>query len=137
MSLLTINGKLMHSSQINPSTLSSGNTTTTISTNGNNYTTIPSVYTTTPSYLPFEKRKFILLGEEIEVDEDWTNAGINKTYIQIISSINILGYKYFEELKKNGFDFSDEVGIIIEKRMISLKRESYIDEIMGEKRSKT
>ena len=66
-----------------------------------------------------------VLGEVITIDE-FPNDIIS----QNLSLINILGWKYYDELKKNNFNFPDKISKLLERKIKVLKREEKINDIV-------
>ena len=112
MGYITINGQSVHTSSI-----STGTTTTTTGT----YT---SPYYTTATLKSF----YHLMGEDIEV-EGFTDVNIAST----IALINTLGWKYYEELKKNNVTFSTDLESILEQRYKVYVRDQKINSILETK----
>ena len=116
MGYITINGQSVHTSSIaTTGGLSTGTTTT------GTYTT--SYYTTATL-----KSFYHLMGEDIEV-EGFTDLNIAST----IALINTLGWKYYEELKKNNVTFSTDLEYILEQRYKVYVREQKINSILETK----
>ena len=72
------------------------------------------------------KNKFNILGEVYE------HTGYIDVHISVaISTINILGKPFWDELKKNGVIFPHEMEQFIEKRITILERDKKIDDIIN------
>ena len=72
------------------------------------------------------KNKFNILGEVYE------HTGYIDDHISVaISTINILGKPFWDELKKNGVIFPHEMEQFIEKRITILERDKKIDDIIN------
>ena len=72
------------------------------------------------------KNKFNILGEVYE------HTGYIDGHISVaISTINILGKPFWDELKKNGVIFPNEMEQFIEKRITILERDKKIDDIIN------
>ena len=72
------------------------------------------------------KNKFNILGEVYE------HTGYIDGHISVaISTINILGKPFWDELKKNGVIFPHEMEQLIEKRITILERDKKIDDIIN------
>jgi hypothetical protein len=71
------------------------------------------------------KAKYIILGEEVEVDgyQDSTTA-------IIISSINIMGKPFYDDLKKQNVHLPVEIEEFLEQRFIILERDKKIEDIL-------
>jgi hypothetical protein len=76
------------------------------------------------------KTKYHILGEEVEV-----SGYIDGTTAMMISTLNVLGKPYYDELKKNNVSFSNEIEDFIKQKFKILKREDRIDSILDEKKS--
>ena len=72
------------------------------------------------------KNKFNILGEVYE-HTGWIDGHISVA----ISTINILGKPFWDELKKNGVIFPNEMEQFIEKRITILERDKKIDDIIN------
>ena len=72
------------------------------------------------------KNKFNILGEVYE-HTGWIDGHISVA----ISTINILGKPFWDELKKNGVIFPHEMEQFIEKRITILERDKKIDDIIN------
>jgi hypothetical protein len=72
------------------------------------------------------KNKFNILGEVYE------HTGYIDGHIAVaISTINVLGKPFWDELKKNGVIFPHEMEQFIEKRITILERDKKIDNIIN------
>ena len=72
------------------------------------------------------KNKFNILGEVYE------HTGCIDGHISVaISTINVLGKPFWDELKKNGVIFPHEMEQFIEKRITILERDKKIDDIIN------
>lgn len=72
------------------------------------------------------KNKFNILGEVYE------HTGYIDGHIAVaISTINVLGTPFWDELKKNGVIFPHEMEQFIEKRITILERDKKIDDIIN------
>ena len=72
------------------------------------------------------KKKFNILGDVYE------HTGYIDGHISVaISTINILGKPFWDELKKNGVIFPHEMEQFIEKRITILERDKKIDDIIN------
>ena len=72
------------------------------------------------------KNKFNILGEVYE-----HTRYIDGHISVAISTINILGKPFWDELKKNGVIFPNEMEQFIEKRITILERDKKIDDIIN------
>jgi hypothetical protein len=71
------------------------------------------------------KSKYHVLGEDVEIDEYYDS------YLAIaISTLNVLGRPFYEELIKQDIYISDELKKIIEKNLKILDRENKINQII-------
>ena len=74
------------------------------------------------------KIKYTIFGEEIEV-----NGYYNFETASFISLLTINGWKYYEEMIKNGMYLDGELNIEIEKRYLIYRRDQKIDNILETK----
>ncbi len=91
-------------------TLSSGSSISTSITGSSNQFTIQSA-----------KTKYHVLGEEVEV-EGYKDASLTI----ILCNITIMGEPYYNELKKNGFVFGQELEDLFKRKF----RDNKIDQIL-------
>jgi hypothetical protein len=94
---------------------------TNIITTGTN-NTIFSGYNATISA---PKSKFNILGEEFEISTSY-----DVTVGLMISSLNVLGYKYYDELIKNNISFHGELKDVIERKVNEQRRDDKINNIL-------
>ena len=71
------------------------------------------------------KTKYHILGEDVEV-----SGYIDGTTAMMISTINILGKPYYDELKKNNVSFSNEIEDFLKQKFKILERDTKIDSIL-------
>jgi hypothetical protein len=96
---------------------SNGSTLTTTTTGGNvNYVT---------TGYSFTKSKYHILGEEFEID-----GYLDGSTAVMISTLNVLGKPFYEELKKNNVSFTDDMDKFIQQRLKVLDRDKKIDSII-------
>ncbi len=72
-------------------------------------------------------RKFHVLGEDFELTN---NYGFDSNLVIIISTLNVLGRPFWEELKKQNVYLPDELKDFIEKRLVILDRDVKINSII-------
>jgi hypothetical protein len=91
--------------------------TTTISANnlGVHYTTVA-------------KAKYHILGEDVEIE-----GYVDGTTAMMISTLNVLGKPFYDELKKNNVSFSNNIEEYLKVKFKSIERENRIDSILDEK----
>ena len=94
----------------------SGGTLTTSSGGNVNYVTTGYSFTTA---------KYHILGEDFE-----TNGYLDGTTVIMISTLNVLGKPFYEELKKNNVPFPDDMDKFIQQRLKVLDRDKKIDSII-------
>jgi len=94
----------------------SGGTLTTSSGGNVNYVTTGYSFTTS---------KYHILGEEFE-----TNGYLDGTTAVMISTLNVLGKPFYEELKKNNVSFPNDMDEFIQQRLKVLDRDKKIDSII-------
>lgn len=123
MGFVNIGGNTIHTSSLSGTSGSVGITGNTTTTTGL-YTTIGnSSYTISP-----QKTKYVLFEEEIEVE------GYPSTEVaQTISIINCIGWKYYEEIQKQGISFSGELKSVLETRYKTYLRDKKINNILETK----
>jgi hypothetical protein len=96
---------------------SNSSTLTTTTTGGNlNYVTTGYSFTTA---------KYHILGEDFE-----TNGYLDGTTVIMISTLNVLGKPFYEELKKNNVSFPNDMDEFIQQRLKVLDRDKKIDSII-------
>lgn len=96
---------------------SNSSTLTTTTTGGNlNYVTTGYSFTTA---------KYHILGEDFE-----TNGYLDGTTAVMISTLNVLGKPFYEELKKNNVSFPNDMDEFIQQRLKVLDRDKKIDSII-------
>ena len=71
------------------------------------------------------KTKYHILGEDVEV-----SGYIDGTTAIMISTLNILGKPYYDELKKNNVSFSNEIEDFLKQKFKILERDTKIDSIL-------
>jgi len=71
------------------------------------------------------KIKYHILGEDVEV-----SGYIDATTAMMISTLNILGKPYYDELKKNNVSFSNEIEDFLKQKFKILERDTKIDSIL-------
>ena len=110
----------------------SGQNNTVTNTLGSYNTTIGSsglgIYGTSFN-TTISKTKYHILGEDVEV-----SGYIDGTTAMMISTLNVLGKPYYDELKKNNVSFSNEIEDFIKQKFKILQREDRIDSILDEKK---
>lgn len=122
MGFITINGQSVHTSSISLSGTCTASSTITTPPLGT------TTYITSPGYITPTKSTYHLMGEDIEV------YGFHDFNTSItISLISTIGWKYYEELKKNNVTFSTELGDILEQRYKVYVREQKINSILETK----
>ena len=147
MGFVTINGQTVHTS-----TLGINTTTTTVTLPGsgsgtiyNNGSGIVNVNTGgsitiggggggsnygTYTIVP-QKTTYHVLGEDVTVD------GYKDMMVcTMLSSLNVLGKPFWEEIKKQGISLQYELVVFIEERLKILERDKKIDLIIGESSKK-
>lgn len=72
-----------------------------------------------------QKTTYHILGEDVEVDgyKDFTTA-------LYISMINVAGREYYEEVKKQGLKFSEQIDNAIQKRLTIYEREKKLNTLL-------
>jgi hypothetical protein len=138
MGFVNISGQTVHTSAIGspifgtPSVTSGSLSSTTLIVSGtSSNTTITNG--TTGSYvvygngntLSFAKTTYHVLGEDIQVDS-YANAEVGIT----ISTLNILGKPFYDQLKKNNITLPTEIEEYLEKKFKILERDRKIKDIL-------
>jgi len=113
MGFININGQQVHTSGIG----------TTSNTSGSN------IYTTTSSgnfAIYSQKAKYNILGDEFEID-----GYQDPTIAIIISSINIMGKPFYDDLKKQGIHLPEEINEFLQEKFRILERDRKIDSVIN------
>lgn len=76
------------------------------------------------------KSKYHILGEDVEV-----SGNLDGTTAMMISTLNVLGKPFYDELKKNKVSFSNEIEDFLKEKFKIMERDSKIDSILEEKNS--
>ena len=76
------------------------------------------------------KMTYHILGEDVEV-----SGYIDGTTAIMISTLNVLGKPYYDELKKNNVSFSNEIEDFLKQKFKILERDTKIDSVLDEKKS--
>lgn len=117
MGFININGQQVHTSNISTSTSSN----TTISGGSNIYTT-----TSSGNFAIYSQRaKYNILGEEFEID-----GYQDPTIAIIISSINIMGKPFYDDLKKQDVHLPKEIDDFLLQKFRILERDTKIDSVI-------
>lgn len=131
MGFVNINGQTIHTSALSGSiglTGSSGSIGVSGYTSNSTLTTTGSAgnagaystYTIQP-----QKTTYHLLGEDISVD-GYTDVNVAQT----IALINCIGWKYYEEIQKQGVSFMGELKEILEQKYKAYSRDQKINNIL-------
>ena len=96
----------------------SNNSGGTLTTSGGNVNYVTTGYS-------FTKSKYHILGEDFE-----TNGYLDGTTVIMISTLNVLGKPFYEELKKNNVSFPNDMDEFIQQRLKVLDRDKKIDSII-------
>jgi hypothetical protein len=113
----------------NSTITSTSNSASTISISNSNGSTLTTTTGGNVNYATtgysFTKSKYHILGEEFEIDgySDGTTA-------VMISTLNVLGKPFYEELKKNNVSFPDDMDKFIQQRLKVIDRDKKIDSII-------
>ncbi len=86
-------------------------------------TTINSIYTATV--------KYHILGEDVEV-----SGHIDGNTAMMISTLNVLGKPFYDELKKNKISFSNDIEAYLERKFRVIERDEKIEEVLKAKDEK-
>ena len=131
MGFVNINGQSVHTSSITPVfgtssssnilTIGTNSSITTSTLNGGQYLTWGG---STMNY-SINKTTYHVLGEDLEVD------GYGDPYLAVaISTLNILGKPFYDELKKNNVTLPSEIEEYLEVKFKILERDRKIKEIL-------
>jgi hypothetical protein len=108
---------------------STSNSTSTISISNNSGATLTTSSSGNLNYVTtgysFTTAKYHILGEDFE-----TNGYLDGTTAVMISTLNVLGKPFYEELKKNNVSFPDDMDKFIQERLKVLDRDKKIDSII-------
>lgn len=96
----------------------SNNSGGTLTTSGGNVNYVTTGYS-------FTTAKYHILGEDFE-----TNGYLDGTTVIMISTLNVLGKPFYEELKKNNVSFPNDMDEFIQQRLKVLDRDKKIDSII-------
>jgi len=126
MGFININGQQVHTSNISiagsanyatSSTYSSGSTLT--------YTSGPTISLSAISSIGnISKRVYNVLGEEVE------STDYNPQLPISLALLNVLGKPFYDQLKLQGFSFSDEIQEVVDRKMKSVERDEKIKSIL-------
>jgi hypothetical protein len=106
---------------------SNGSTLTTISnSNGSTLTAVSGgcINYVTTGY-SFTKSIYHILGEEFETD-----GYLDGTTAIMISTLNVLGRPFYDELRKNNVSFPDKMDKFIQQRLKIIERDKKIDSLI-------
>jgi len=129
MGFVNIGGHTVHTSTLSGSiglTGSSGSIGVSGYTSNSTLTTTGSAnstYTIQP-----QKTTYHLLGEDITV-ESYADHNV----AQLIALINCIGWKYYEEIQKQGISFTGELKAILEQKYKAYSRDQKINNILETK----
>ena len=111
-------------------TTNTTNTTTTLTSNSGAILTTSNSgninYVTTG--FSFTTSKYHILGEDFD-----SNGYLDGTTAVMISTLNVLGRPFYEELKKNKISFPQEMDEFIQQRLKVLERDMKIESIIENK----
>ena len=114
---------------LNKKSTSTSNSTSTISISNNSGATLTTIGGSNVNYVTtgysFTTAKYHILGEDFE-----TNGYLDGTMVVMISTLNVLGKPFYEELKKNNVSFPDDMDKFIQQRLKVLDRDKKIDSII-------
>lgn len=71
------------------------------------------------------KTTYHILGEDVEV-----SFGIDASTAMMISTLNVLGKPFYDELKKNKVSFSSEIEDFLKQKFKILERDDRIESIL-------
>ena len=73
------------------------------------------------------KKTYYVLGEKVDINQSFEKSLL----IQLISTINVLGKPYYDQLKKNNYDFPQELEDFLEKKFKELERDDKINQLIN------
>jgi hypothetical protein len=76
------------------------------------------------------KAKYHILGEDVEV-----SGYVDGTTAMMISTLNVLGKPFYDELKKNNVSFSNEIEEYLKVKFKVMERDTKIDSILLEEKN--
>lgn len=138
MGFVNINGQQLHTSNISTTgpTGSSGQQNSSISISGGSITTTTGsnnnlVYSSSSGsfVISSPKTTYFILGEEFETEAYWTDSSL----ALIISSINIMGKPFYDDLKKQGVVLPEDIDDFINERFKIIERDKKIEDIITNK----
>jgi hypothetical protein len=88
-------------------------------------TTISKNFGTNIHYV--SQKKYHVLGEDIEVSTHYQDTQL----VNIISTLNVLGRPYYEQLIKNDFQFPPQIEDFIQKKFKEIDREIKISQVIN------
>ena len=103
--------------------LNTNSITTTLGSNNLSYSNSSTLKIQTP------KTTYYILGEEFETDEYFTDSSL----ALIISSINIMGKPFYDDLKKQGVMLPVDIDEFINERFKIIERDKKIEDIITNK----
>lgn len=77
--------------------------------------------------MPSRITKYHILGEDVE----FVNMLTDYNLITIIATLNILGRPFYEELKKNGYNFPKDIEDFLQKKFKEIDREIKISQVIN------
>ena len=133
MGFVNIGGQSVHTSSIAPIFGTPSVTSGSLIVSGTNSNTTTITNGTAGSYilygngntLSFSKTTYHVLGEDIEVDS-YANAELGIA----ISTLNVLGKPFYDQLKKNNITLPTEIEEYLEKKFKILERDRKIKDIL-------
>lgn len=129
MSFVNIGGNNVHTSALSGSIGITGSATGVVSISGTN-----SITTTSNQYLVYggstinyslQSTTYHVLGEDIEV-----SGYADSSLALAISTLNVLGKPFYDELKKNKISFPKEIEDYLEVKFKILERDRKINDVL-------
>jgi len=94
----------------------------------NKYTTTSTTtYGTNIQYGSSSKKTYHVLGENVDLNASFEDSIL----IQLISTINVLGKPYYDQLKKNNYNFPQELDDFLVKKFKELERDDKINQVIN------
>ena len=129
MGFINIGGQNVHTSALSNSSSGTNSNITICNSSGvittNSTSSQHLVYAGSTMNYSINKTTYHVLGEDIEV-EAYTDVNL----AVIISTLNVLGKPFYDELKKNKVSFPVEIEEFLVKKFIILERDRKINDVL-------
>jgi hypothetical protein len=131
MGFVNIGGQTVHTSAIGTPIFGTPSTTLTISGTNSNITTTTNsngqylVYGGSTLNYTVNKTTYHVLGEDIQVE-----SYIDPNLAVVISTLNVLGKPFYDELKKNNITLPLEIEKYLDRKFLILERDRKINDVL-------